>query len=112
MAEYILYNLIFAKNELMFDDIKTAMLCDLLWKLLEFDPEAETPRKEDGDKRMGIDQPKDSHPTSKGDTIEFRGDGIDIDPEHGAMLTRKIALFKKLILAQLHEANPVLKMNV
>ena len=39
LAEYILYNIIFAKNELMFDEYKVAMVCDLFWKLLEFDPE-------------------------------------------------------------------------
>jgi hypothetical protein len=32
--------MIFAKNELMFDDIRTAMILDLFWKLLEFDPDA------------------------------------------------------------------------
>ena len=39
LAEFIQYNIIFAKNELMFDEYKIAMLCDLFWKLLEFDPE-------------------------------------------------------------------------
>ena len=31
-----MYNIIFAKNELMFDEIKVAMFCDIFWKLLEF----------------------------------------------------------------------------
>lgn len=35
-AEFQLYNLIFAKNELLFDNFKTAVLLDLFWKLLEF----------------------------------------------------------------------------
>lgn len=33
--------MIFAKNELMFDDIKVAALLDIFWKLLEFNPDAE-----------------------------------------------------------------------
>ena len=36
-----MYNLIFAKNQMCYDEIKVAMLCHLLWKLLEFDPEEE-----------------------------------------------------------------------
>lgn len=34
-----MYNIIFAKNELMFDDIRAAMFLDIFWNLLEFDPE-------------------------------------------------------------------------
>ena len=34
-----MYNIIFAKNELMFDDIRVAMLLDIFWRLLEFNPE-------------------------------------------------------------------------
>ena len=41
LAEFILFNLIFAKNELMFDEFKAAMLVDMFWKLLEFDVEEE-----------------------------------------------------------------------
>jgi hypothetical protein len=37
LAEFILYNLIFAKNELMFDEFKAAMLVDMFWNLLEFE---------------------------------------------------------------------------
>jgi len=39
LAEYILYNMIFATNELMFDEVKTAVILDIFWRLLEFDPE-------------------------------------------------------------------------
>jgi hypothetical protein len=35
-AEFQLYNLIFAKNELLFDNYKTAVMLNLFWKLLEF----------------------------------------------------------------------------
>ena len=31
--------MIFAKNELMFDQYKTAVIVQLFWDLLEFDPE-------------------------------------------------------------------------
>jgi len=34
-----MYNIIFAKNELLFDEFKTAALLDLFWRLLEFEPE-------------------------------------------------------------------------
>jgi len=34
-----LYNIIFAKNEMMFDEIKVAVVIDIFWRLLEFDPE-------------------------------------------------------------------------
>jgi len=31
--------MIFAKNELMFDEIRVAVLLDIFWKLLEFNPD-------------------------------------------------------------------------
>ena len=37
LAEYQQYNLIYAKNELLFDDVRAAMFLDMFWKLLEFD---------------------------------------------------------------------------
>ena len=30
--------MIFAKNELMFDEFKVSVVLDIFWKLLEFDP--------------------------------------------------------------------------
>ena len=39
LSEYQLYNLTFCKNELMLDDFKTAAVLDIMWKLLEFDPD-------------------------------------------------------------------------
>lgn len=38
-----MYNMIFAKNEMMYDDIKASVLLDILWRLLEFEPEEPTP---------------------------------------------------------------------
>lgn len=38
LAEYTFYNMIFARNELMFDEFKIAVVLDIFWKLLEFDP--------------------------------------------------------------------------
>lgn len=35
-----MYNTIFAKNELMFDNFKTAVVLDIFWRLLEFDPDS------------------------------------------------------------------------
>ena len=36
LAEYQMFNIIFAKNELMFDEFKTAVLLEIFWQLLEF----------------------------------------------------------------------------
>ena len=44
------FNLIFAKNEMMFDDIKTALVLQLFWNLIEFDPLDD--KKEDKDEDM------------------------------------------------------------
>ena len=38
LAEYTHYNMIFAINELMFDEFKVAIVLDIFWKLLEFNP--------------------------------------------------------------------------
>ncbi len=43
-----MYNMIFAKNEMMYDDIKTSVLLDILWKLLEFEPEEPIVNKREG----------------------------------------------------------------
>ena len=39
LAEYQLYNIIYAKNELLFDDYKVSVVLDIFWKLLEFNPD-------------------------------------------------------------------------
>ena len=38
-AEFQLYNLIFAKNELLVNSYKASMILNLFWKLLEFNPD-------------------------------------------------------------------------
>jgi hypothetical protein len=53
--------MIFAKNELMFDDIKVAVLLDIFWKLLEFNPE-ETADAGKPEKRPGQFEPIDERP--------------------------------------------------
>ena len=35
-SEYQLYNLVFAKNQLMYNDYKSSLLLNLCWRLLEF----------------------------------------------------------------------------
>lgn len=50
-SEFQLYNLAFAKNELLFDDHKAAMLLQMFWRLLEFnppEPTSPTNKKEEG----------------------------------------------------------------
>ncbi len=42
-SEYQLYNLTFAKNELNLDDYRSAILLNLCWKLLEFNPDGPEP---------------------------------------------------------------------
>lgn len=42
---------------MMFDEIKTAMFCDIFWKLLEFDPEMETI---DPDRQTSLENGKNS----------------------------------------------------
>ena len=46
MAEYVLYNIVFAKNELMYDEFKVAVIVDMFWRLLEFDPEDPNEKKD------------------------------------------------------------------
>mmetsp|Transcript_27175 Transcript_27175/g.26232 ORF Transcript_27175/g.26232 Transcript_27175/m.26232 type:complete len:90 (+) Transcript_27175:229-498(+) len=53
-SEYQLHNLIFAKNELLYNDLKSALLLQIFWNLLEFDPDQRTVQGEetqDTDKR-------------------------------------------------------------
>lgn len=45
LAEYQMYNMIYAKNELMFDDFKISVVLDIFWKLLEFNPEDYSTKK-------------------------------------------------------------------
>ena len=35
-SEFQLYNLVFSKNDLLFDDYKSAILLNVFWRLLEF----------------------------------------------------------------------------
>ena len=37
-----MYNIVFAKTELMFDEFKISVVCNIFWKMLEFDPEQES----------------------------------------------------------------------
>ena len=39
--------MIFAKNELMFDHFKIAVVLDIFWKLLEFDPDDTNKKQKD-----------------------------------------------------------------
>lgn len=42
-SEFQLYNLVFVKNELIFDDHRASLFLHLCWKLLEFNPDQQTP---------------------------------------------------------------------
>lgn len=126
LAEFILYNIIFAKNELMFDEFKVAMMCDMFWRLLEFDPEDDSQSKpptrmsegDEHDDRKGLEivdsAPKadKSRETSAQKLIEFRGDGIEIESEFEIRLKHKINLFKRIVIDRINDSNPALNINV
>ena len=44
--------MIFAKNELMFDNYKTAVIVQLFWNLLEFNPDAEEVKKDNEEEEL------------------------------------------------------------
>ena len=81
-AEFQLYNLIFAKNELLYNDHKCAVLLDLFWKLLEINPEGPT----------------------ESDTTEDPNE----DPFH-TLLSRKFTLFRGLLLSAISDPLPSLQ---
>ena len=121
MSEFILYNIIFAKNELIFDEFKVAMVNDLFFKLLEFDPDDDGLKPESKeDKRHAFEGEKSNKQSpvtnqreeaAHQQPIEFMGEGIDQDTDFELRLKHKLALFKTLIMQQLHEHNPVLQIN-
>ena len=119
LSEFILYNIIFAKNELQFDEFKIAALCDIFWKLLEFNPEDPAAVDEErADERKINDVgsnsgdmksvPNSGKKNSLNDesmrrwngqnegasgNIEFRGDDIEVEREFESCLKHKMALF-------------------
>ena len=42
-SEFQLYNLVFAKNDLLYDDHKSAILLNVFWRLLEFNVPDQSP---------------------------------------------------------------------
>jgi len=54
--------MIFAKNELMFDDLKVAVILDIFWKLLEFDPEEAASAEASKNQRASEFEPIDEKP--------------------------------------------------
>lgn len=81
LAEFLMYNIIFAKNELLFDNFKISMLVDLFWQLLEFDPEDDSHahKEEEPLKTRKSIEGQDSQVHSP--TIEFRGEDMEVDHE-------------------------------
>ncbi len=76
LADFQLYNMEFAKNEICLNDHQTASILDLFWQILEFDPD-ETP--------------------SKAEIVQFHQDGSGHDAVMAQLLRHKINLLKKLI---------------
>jgi hypothetical protein len=46
LAEYQTFNIEFCKNELSMNDCQTALVLDIMWQLLEFDPDSKQASKE------------------------------------------------------------------
>ena len=125
-----MFNLIFARNELMLDEFKTASLLELFWQVLEFNPDQEPDMTTEESKPLlnqvdvsgnpkpgstsnqgsNVSSPvKKAAPTAAADVIEYRGDGVEIDEEFDNQLKKKMNLFRSIILKYLHEKNPALK---
>lgn len=88
-AEFQLYNLIFAKNELLFDNTKAAVFLNLFWTLLEFStdgPQNEEIEKEGSpyskkkERYSRASNQSNSSPrrvNSDVNPIEYMGEGIE-----------------------------------
>lgn len=87
LADYQLYNLEFAKNELTLNDKQSACVLNLFWKLLEFDPDrADTSESE-------------RHNQVKTETVQFHVENHDSeeDKQLAQLLRCKVDLMKSLI---------------
>lgn len=107
VAEFVMYNIIFARNEMMFDQFKTAMLNNLLWRLLEYDPTSDP--KDIQSKILSSDNRNES--SMNANNIEFKGDDMMVDREFQEKLTSKVSVLKNLITQQLVQENPALRIN-
>ena len=123
----------------MFDDLKVAVIVDIFWKLLEFNPD-ETESGMGSKIQGGEFEPIDEKPELQGNpsgstqgvekspqnfkmqssprgpnadnnNIEYRGDDIDIEAGFETTLRHKFAIFRSMIMQRLHEKNPALKFN-
>ena len=101
LAEYVLYNIVFAKNELMYDEFKVAVIVDIFWRLLEFDPEDPNEKKDKENAKESEDKQdqllndrKSQEDGGNGGEVQFRGDDIDIEKDFEQRLLHKFALFK------------------
>ena len=81
--------MIYAKNELLFDNIKTSVLLNLFWKLLEFNPDGPQTEEDEEDsysKKRGSRFSETNSPkrvNSDAHVIKYMGDGIgDSDIEN------------------------------
>ena len=112
LAEQVQFNIIFAKNELLFDNIKVAMFLDIFWKLLEFDPDADAkdPDIQNYNSQKTDKKSQDSFVQSP-HNIEFRGGEMEVDQEFQAKLKHKLDLLKRMITDQLLEENVALRIN-
>lgn len=78
LAEQVQYNMIFAKNELLYDNIKAAMFVDIFWRLLEFDPDSKDDDLHNYNSFKTNKMSQGSQMQSPA-SIEFRGDDLEVD---------------------------------
>eukprot|EP00347_Sterkiella_histriomuscorum_P011400 403372601 len=109
-SEYQLYNLIYAKNELLLSNYKCAVLLDKFWQLLEFNP--------DGNQKG----PNYEEDEMRGSRIGTANSGIhqevqqqeELSPEQifANLLSHKFSLFKSLCMQMINEPEKLLKFTV
>ena len=107
-AEFQLHNLIFAKNELLFDNIRAAVVLDLFWNLLEFNPDGPTEEEEEETSPFASRRRRGSQGSTYSGSplransdvqmIQYMGDGVTtestMEQQFAAMLSKKFNLFK------------------
>ncbi|TNV84677.1 hypothetical protein FGO68_gene7054 [Halteria grandinella] len=111
-SEFQLYNLVFAKNELIFDDYKASLLLHLSWNLLEFNPDQQTPTESEQNRintTSTLGGAAQRSRTVHSQQQQQSTPQPDPDAEFAKLLTHKFTLFKNLLFEQLNEEEPALK---
>ena len=114
-SEYQLYNLVFAKNELMFSFHKAALLLNLCWRLLEFNPDP--PQIADllselGDGTAASGRLNTTSTIGRQKTLQkAMPTKVDSEKEFANLLAHKFNLFKTLLMESLEEDEKALLLS-